>query len=444
MLTRYLGSNRLYRTGSDGEALLVRQRLALLVVLAGILSLQVAAALAIPDAEDDEVPSAVQVVSLEALTAYLALMNHSVEAVDRDVLLEGAWQEARRAAGMLNYSRSHLAEPNDAITADMLALLKGKRRSIPLTDIAEYYISGMAKSADDPHTSYIPPSIWQAATDGEARPYFGFATITHNGVVRVWEVRPNSPALEAGLKVGDVILASNVDGDSWQSATARLRVARGAEILDLTIKPILGAGWPTEVRSFSATVAYLRVFTFNAQGAVFRLAIEAAAPLIRDRDTIFDLRSNGGGSSSNLAYLLLKIGLDPASITFVDRDGTTLPVEASVAPRELTRPRRIVVLVNEGTFSAAELLAGALQRSAGATVIGAGTAGVTHGATYFDLGRGGLQVATYRSLVGPAGEDLEDVGVTPDLVMEADFEGLIRGQDNVLQRAIDLLSAGQQ
>jgi len=315
-------------------------------------------------------------------------------------------------------------------------------------------IKGMVSQLDE-HSAFLAPRRYQRLrqdTEGE----FGGVGVSlrepdQPGDAPVIEdVVVRSPAERAGLRVGDRLLAiggkaTRVPGRKARSWHTELRGPVGARI-ELEVER---AGWPAPrtftlvmarvvvptVTSFEFTpgVAYLGVKRFQeatvADARRALLAIEGRAPGHAIRGLILDLRGNPGGLLDQgiaLADLFIDDGI---LVNVAGRPGTQVEHERATAAGTWSG-FRMIALVDQGTASAAEIVAGALQDHDRAEIFGLQTYGKGSIQTFLDLADGsGLKLTTARFQT-PLGHTIEAAGITPDVHVEAfEPEEIVAGGD---------------
>lgn len=304
----------------------------------------------------------------------------------------------------------------------------------------------------DPHSSYLPPrsfSTFRSDTEGEFGG-IGVEVDFRNDQVTVIAPIEGSPADKAGIRPGDKIVAIDgtpVRGKSATELVERMRGPAGAEVtvtirresaerpLNFTLKREV-----IEVASVSSAaliddIAYLRIKQF--QRATHQELLEAIAA-VRDQNdgriagVILDLRNNAGGLVSE-AIAVADEFLDHGGIyTTRHRERIVDEVAARRGGALVREP--MVVLVNEFSASASELVSGALQDGGRATVVGAPTFGKGSVQSIIDLpGGAGLRLTTMRYYT-PNGRAIQAQGITPDVFVEAGYVqdktyGVVRERD---------------
>lgn len=301
---------------------------------------------------------------------------------------------------------------------------------------AEAYqaVREMLKLLDDPYTRFLDPEQFrsmQIETSGELTGVglqLGMDDTTKELVV----VSPieDSPAAAAGLRARDVVIA--IDGKSTKdmdlntavslirgpvNTRVKLTIRRGTETLEfnLTRARIELHAVKFEVRETPAgKVGYISLRQFNANAAQdMRKAISQLNPQVSAY--VLDLRSNPGGllySSAEIARMFL----DNATIvSTMDRRGES---ERLVANRQSLTDKPLVVLVDGGSASASEILAGALQDNKRATVVGTQTFGKGLVQSVQSLSDGSGLAVTIAKYYTPSGRDINKAGIKPDIVVE--------------------------
>lgn len=295
-------------------------------------------------------------------------------------------------------------------------------------------IDGMLSSLD-PHSSYLDARDSQqmrSQTDGEYGG-LGLTVTTEDGAVKVVAPTDDTPAARAGIKAGDFITHLDgqlIFGSTIDEAVDKMRGKPGTSIKLTVVRP--GAPKPLDFtltreiiklrpvrHEVRGDVGVIRISSFNRQtGEAVR---EAVATLDRQigpsiKGYVLDLRSNPGG--------LLDQAIE-VSDTFLSRGEivsqrgrTKDSIERYYARTpDMTNGRPVVVLVDEGSASAAEIVAGALQDSRRGVVIGTRTFGKGSVQTLIPLSADtGLRLTTARYYT-PAGRSVQEDGIDPDIIV---------------------------
>ena len=298
--------------------------------------------------------------------------------------------------------------------------------------LIEAALAGMM-TALDPHSNYLPPSNYDELRERTEGQYSGVGlTITsEGGLVKVISPMDESPAARAGVQAGDVISAiegQNAAGLTVSQVSEKLRGAAGTSVrvtflrdgeepreVTLTreiikVQSVTGRG--------EGDFGYLRVSTFNENTG--RELSEAIAKIKAQKPGVkgyvLDLRNNGGG--------LLNAAID-VSDAFLERGEIVSqrgrkPEQIqrySAKPGDLTGGLPLVVLVNYGSASASEIVAGALKDHERATIVGLTSFGKGSVQTVIPLrqGRDGALSITTARYYTPSGASIQKIGIEPDL-----------------------------
>ncbi|MDP3405137.1 MAG: S41 family peptidase [Brevundimonas sp.] len=298
--------------------------------------------------------------------------------------------------------------------------------------LIEAALAGMM-TALDPHSNYLAPDGFadlQERTSGE---YSGVGlTITaEGGLVKVISPMDDSPAGRAGVQAGDVISAidgQNASGLTVSDVSEKLRGAMGTSVTVTFLRDgeeprdVVLTREVIKVQSVTSRMegefGYLRISTFNENTG--RELNEAIAKIRADnpavRGFVLDLRNNGGG--------LLTAAID-VSDAFLERGEIVSQrgrkpdqIERYAArPGDLTGGLPLVVLINYGSASASEIVAGALKDQERATLVGLTSFGKGSVQTVIPLGGGrdgALSITTARYYT-PSGSSIQKIGIEPDL-----------------------------
>ena len=315
---------------------------------------------------------------------------------------------------------------------------------------------GMLESLD-PYSAFFAPAEYRRLREDTEGEFPGVGLVLGPGGpddalpdAQAWpivdEVLPESPAAAAGLAEDDRILSIDgestvgTDGHDERYWDARLRGDAGTRVVVVYLRPGGAPATATLTRrqvkvpsvereALSRGIGYLAIRRFQeATAADVTAALAELRRQAADTVIILDLRRDSGGLVDQ-AIEVADLFLDGGTIvTIHGRAPGTVETHdarkggAGIAPR-------LLVLVNNQTASAAEILAGALQDHRRATILGGRTYGKGAIQTYFDLTDGsGLKLTTHRYLT-PAGHEVEGRGITPDVaVPDFEPEEIVAGQ----------------
>ena len=325
----------------------------------------------------------------------------------------------------------------------------------PLDDVAlmRGAISGMLEATGDKHTTYMNPTEFEQANASMEGEYEGIGAWvdTTGEYVQVISPMKGSPAEAAGLRANDIVIAVNGEdqtgipgdlvlnkilGPAGEAVTLTIR--RGEETLDFTIVRAKITVPVVDYRMLDNNIAYVALYSFNEQSTDQLRAALKELMAQKPVGLIFDLRDNGGGYLSTAIEVVSEF--IPKGVVMYEEygDGTRDAYEARRGGRATEIP--LVVLVNEGTASASEITAGAIQDLGRGKLVGVKTYGKGSVQNWIPLTteKGGVRITIARWLT-PNGTQISDVGLTPDLIVEMTDEDYTEGRDPQLDAAVQLL-----
>ena len=303
-------------------------------------------------------------------------------------------------------------------------------------ELIEAAINGMLTSLD-PHSSYLSPKDALKMRD-QTRGEFGGLGIEvtqEEGFVKVVSPIDETPASEAGIEAGDFI--THVDGESLlgltlDDAVELMRGPVGSEIIITVVRE--GEKEPFDVSLIRDTIqltavrsrtvgnsVVMRVTTFNEQTRPklkegLEEQIEAAGGIDKISGIVIDLRNNPGGLL-NQAIAVSDAFLEEGEIVSTRGRDSADSDRTNATPGDLAQGKPIVVLINGGSASASEIVAGALQDHRRAIVVGTKSFGKGSVQTIMPLrGEGAMRLTTARYYT-PSGRSIQAVGVSPDIVV---------------------------
>lgn len=323
-------------------------------------------------------------------------------------------------------------------------------------------IDGEIDALGDAHTVYISPEDFALGVDIISGTFQGIgAQVDQDPVTgEIVIVTPfrDSPAEKAGIKAGDVILA--VDGEStegWSVAEAVKRI-RGEQGTPVTITIRDSEGEPRDVTIERDTIVIPTVFTRDVEGAdgatvpdvayieLQQFTEETVGELSKElervvdegyRGVILDLRRNPGGAldaTVDVADMFLDDGV---VLTQVDRDGKRTEYRAKSGGEAIEL--KVAILVGPGSASGSEVLSGALRDHGRAKLIGEQTFGKGSVNHIRELSNGGALYVTIARWLTPNGEQIEGVGLVPDIPVTLSEDDIANNRDTQLFAAIDYL-----
>jgi len=346
---------------------------------------------------------------------------------------------ALTGAGLFGAARPASAQteetyPNLEIFANILSLLQQNYvEEVDTRQVVEGAIKGMLATLD-PHSSYLKPDHFkdlQVETTGRFSG-IGIEITQRDNVLTVVSPIEGTPAYKKGLEAGDMIL--KIDGESTQDmslteAVNKLRGPKGSEV----VISILRQGWTAlkdvaivrdvipllsiRAKLLEPDYGYVRITNFQAKTTADLK--KALADLTADRDLqglVLDLRNNPGGLLDQ-SFQVADLFIDDGVIVSTRGRMADQNVEYQAHPGGPDYSFPMVVLVNEGTASASEIVAGALQDHKRALILGTRTFGKGSVQTIIPLPDGaGLRMTTARYYT-PNGTSIQAKGITPDVTV---------------------------
>ncbi|PWM54478.1 MAG: peptidase S41 [Clostridiales bacterium] len=317
-------------------------------------------------------------------------------------------------------------------------------------DLIEGAITGMVEALDDPYSVYMDKDTTEQMYESNAGVFGGigiYATLNDDGRVIVSSPIKDGPSEKAGIEAEDIIYAvddQSTEGMDLDTVVAMMRGEVGTEV-KITVKR------GDELQDFTITRAYVDEQTVSSQvlAADKRIGYIAISKFSENTDEAFtdqlnelidqgiqsliiDLRYNGGGSvdaACNIAALMVPEG---PIVQIVDNKGSSDIIKSPGA--QFKAP--IAVLVNEYSASASEILAGALQDTKAANLIGTTTYGKGIVQTVYFLNDGTGVKLTEKKYLTPNGNDINKKGIEPNVYVE------IKGdKDTQLDFAVEYLKS---
>ena len=322
--------------------------------------------------------------------------------------------------------------------------------------VIEFAINGMLQALD-PHSGYMNTDQYiemQEETEGEFGG-LGIEVSMENGFIKIITPIDDTPAAKAGVMPGDYITHINgesIQGQSLQESVEKLRglvgtsveisIARAGED-EVLIKSIKRAIITVQAVKFRRedNVGYIRLISFSEQASKgIKKAIKDLQKEIGEKNIsgfILDLRNNPGGllgQSIDVTNHFLSSG---EIVSTKGRDKRNI-ARFDASKGDLTNGKPLVILINEGSASASEIVAGALQDHKRAIILGAQSYGKGSVQTIFPLNDRSAIRMTTALYYTPSGDSIHKVGVTPDIEVKSDFSNE-NEIDKQLEYALDLL-----
>lgn len=359
------------------------------------------------------------------LTVFLCFVtSHSLRAV-----AEERYQELQLFAKVLNLVQQYYVEE-----VDTKKLIYGG-------------IKGMLRELD-PHTNFLPPDIYkefETETSGEFGG-IGIEITVQNGILTVISPIEDTPAWKAGIKAGDKIV--DIDGESTKGfslveAAQRMKGKKGAKIkmgiwrenFDRPKEFVIERG-VVKIKSVKYTdldggFAYVRITSFieNSAPELSKVLKAHEKKYKQTRGLIIDLRRNPGGlldQAVQISDLFLEQGIIVSTMGRNQKEK-----EVVYAKKAGTLPNfPVIVLVDEYSASASEILAGALQDNKRALIMGHRTFGKGSVQSVVKLGDGSGLKLTVGRYYTPSGKSIQSYGIVPDIELE-DLDASVLDQARV-------------
>ncbi|MGI9228719.1 MAG: S41 family peptidase [Gammaproteobacteria bacterium] len=308
--------------------------------------------------------------------------------------------------------------------------------SVNDTQLLESAIRGMLEGLD-PHSAYLDQDAYTELQEGTAGEFggLGIQVGMEDGFVKVISPIDDTPAKEAGVEAGDLIIRLDdtpVKGMSLNDAVSRMRGEPGTDItltiirdgeekpLKLTITRDIIKVQSVKHRTLEPGLGYLRISNFQAHTAEdTRLGLEK---LIAENDDkldglILDLRNNPGGIL-NAAVAVSDLFLDEGLIVYTDGRIKDSKLKFHSTPADMLDNAPIVLLVNAGSASASEIVAGALQDHRRAIIMGRKTFGKGSVQTILPISNEAALKLTTALYFTPSGRSIQASGIEPDIVID--------------------------
>lgn len=317
------------------------------------------------------------------------------------------------------------------------------------SELIQSAIRGMLMDLD-PHSAYLSPDQVKAletVTTGEFGG-LGLEVTMEDGLVKVVSPIDDSPAGRAGIKAGDLILKINdtyTKGLSLQDAVEKIRGKSGTKITlsilskgdskprDITLTRERIQVHSVKSRMLEPGYGYLRISQFqNNTGEEAGKAIRKLQAKHKLAGLIIDLRNNPGGVL-NGAVEVADLFLDKGLIVYTQGRDAENRGDYTATPGDILDGQPLVVLVNGGSASASEIVAGALQDQKRAIIVGTRTFGKGSVQTVLPITGGHALKLTTARYYTPSGRSIQAQGITPDIAIHVDSVKLAK--DNTVHES---------
>jgi carboxyl-terminal processing protease len=357
------------------------------------------------------------------------------------VLAVGIWIGGRHPDAVPKPVRASLTGPEAGrvVNEALREIEESYYRKIPSSQLADTAIAGAVKELNDRFSNYFTPAEYRRFKEAQGSRFTGIGvTVAEDPAgLRVMQVFDGSPARRAGIRTGDLIVRAegeSLKGKDSAAATAlikgpsgtdvRVTVRRDGKDRDLTLTrsqvtvPVV-ASTLREVCGQKIGVVALSQFSSGAHAEVY-----AAIERLEKRGAeafVFDLRGNGGGLVDEAQLVASAFLPDGKVVTTRGRSVPERTLEATGSP-VVDEDTPVVVLVDRGTASASEIVAGALQDRDRATIVGTRTFGKGVFQEIIELTNGGALDITAGQYFTPKGRNLGGRGVAAGTGLQPDVK----------------------
>jgi carboxyl-terminal processing protease len=329
----------------------------------------------------------------------------------------------------------------------------------PVDDLAlmRGAINGMMNALGDQHSSYMDPKNFAEANSSLAGEYEGIGAFvdTTTEYLTITSPMPGSPAESAGLLSGDQVVA--IDGEDMSGVEAE--VARSkvigpadtivhltilregeADLLEFDVKRAKITMKSATGKMLENDIAYIQITTFGDKTTPELLAALTDLMAQNPKGIILDLRNNGGGYLQTSVEVASQFIGDGVVLYEQYGDGTRTTYDVIPGGMATDPIIPMVVLINEGSASASEIVAGALQDTGRAQLVGVTSYGKGSVQNWIPLsGENGAVRITIAKWLTPNENTIHEIGLTPDFTAERTEEDYKANLDPQLDKAVEVL-----
>ena len=318
-------------------------------------------------------------------------------------------------------------------------------------DVENGIYKGLMAGLGDVYTGYYTPEEYASFMEASNGSYSGIGAMMQQdyttGIITVVRVFDGSPSAEAGLQSGDILymvegkevtgidlslVVSELKGE--EGTPVQISILRETDILEMTLTRRSIQVPTVESRMIDEEIGYIAITEFDdVTEDQFTTALGSLESQGMKK-LVIDLRDNGGGLVDVTCAILDRL-LPEGLIVYTEDKYGNRQEETSDAENYFAGD--MAVLVNENSASASEIFAGAIKDYGVGTLIGTQTFGKGIVQSLFPLEDGSAVKITVSRYYTPSGNNIHEVGITPDIIVEADRESL---EDVQLLKAIEVLS----
>lgn len=316
-------------------------------------------------------------------------------------------------------------------------------------DLQDMSLKGYVAGLGDPYSVYYDKEETEELLDSTEGKYAGIGALMAQDQetleITVQEVYKDTPAEEAGMKEGDVLLSVDGDdvtgmslsevvdlvkGEENTKVSVTVRRAGGNVDLEMTRKIVETQTVETEMKD--GGVGYLKITEFDTVTyEQFQNGLESLEEAGMT-GLVVDLRDNPGGNLDTVCQILDLLLPEGTIVYTEDKNGERVDTKTSDEEHQFTKP--MAVLVNGGSASASEVFSGAVQDYGIGTIIGTQTYGKGIVQTLYSLSDGSCLKLTTAQYFTPDGRNIHGEGITPDIVLEKTPDDQ---RDNQLEKAVE-------
>ena len=304
-------------------------------------------------------------------------------------------------------------------------------------ELFNYAIKGMVTGLD-PHSSFLSSDDFNELKVGTTGKFggLGIEITTEDGFVKVISPIDDTPASRAGIKSGDMIIKvgeKSLKDMNINDAVKLMRGKPGTEIqitvfrkktqktiiFDITRQIITAKGIKSNI--FENNIGYVRLASFQSnstndlKGEVYKLKKSSGNKLT---GLILDLRNNPGGVLGS-AVGVTDLFLQEGKIVYTKGRAANSQLEYFATPQDILDGLPLLIMVNEGSASASEIVAGALQDNKRATIVGEKSYGKASVQTIQELNDGSALKLTTARYYTPLGRNIHTLGISPDILLKS-------------------------
>ena len=303
-------------------------------------------------------------------------------------------------------------------------------------ELFNHAIKGMV-SGLDPHSSFLSSNDFDELKVGTTGKFggLGIEITTEDGFVKVISPIDDTPASKAGIKSGDMIIKvgeTSLKDMNINDAVKLMRGKPGTEIqitvfrkktqktiiFDITRQIIIAKGIKSNI--FENNIGYVRLASFQSnstndlKGEIYKLKKSSDNKLT---GLILDLRNNPGGVLGT-AVGVSDLFLQEGKIVYTKGRTTNSQLEYFATPQDILDGLPLLIMINGGSASASEIVAGALQDNKRATIVGEKSYGKASVQTIQELNDGSALKLTTARYYTPSGRDIHTKGISPDILLK--------------------------